>query len=237
VIMTAGRGRGKGMEEGIVHEGARTIRKMKQALLVSVIMLLNPASPVWAAARITSVSPTSGPPGSCLTINGSEFGATQGTKTVAVAGMGRSIDSLRVRSWSDTKIEAEIPSDVEAGRYELLLLEHRPRRTFASNLVPLTIVMPRITSISPGTAAEGDTLWVKGANFGDKACTNHVAIGGHGAHVDAVVVSWSNIGITVRVPKSEKLTPGKNYYVGISAQGDARWLSNINQSFRFERRR
>lgn len=210
------------------------MRKMKQALLVSMIMLLNPASPVWAAARITSVLPTSGPPGSCLVINGSEFGATQGTKTVAMAGMGRSIDSLRVRSWSDTKIEAEIPSDVEAGRYEVVLLEHSPRRTFASNLVPLTIAMPRITNVSPNAAAEGDTLWVKGANFGDRACTNHVAIGGHGAHVDAVVVSWSNIGLTVRIPKSDRLRPGNTYYVGISAQGDARWLSNIDKTFRFQ---
>jgi hypothetical protein len=103
--------------------------------------------------------------------------------------------------------------------------------------MPITIVMPRVTNISPSAAAEGDTLWVKGANFGDKACTNHVAIGGHGAHVDAVVVSWSNIGITVRIPKSEKLTPGNNYYVGISAQSDARWLSNISQRFRFETHR
>ncbi|MBI4381336.1 MAG: IPT/TIG domain-containing protein [candidate division NC10 bacterium] len=214
------------------------MRKMRQALLVSMIMLLNPASPVWAAPRISSVSPTSGPPGSCLVINGSEFGATQGTKTVAMAGMGRSVDSLRVRSWSDTKIEAEIPSNIEAGRYELLLLEHRPRRTFASNLVPLTIVMPRITDISPGTAAEGDTLWVKGANFGDRLCSKtHVAIGGHGAHVDATLVSWSNIGITVRIPKSDKLKPGNRYYLGISAERDARWLSNIDQTFRFQERR
>jgi len=212
------------------------MKGMRGPILSSALGLLILASGAWAAPRITSSLPTSGPPGSCLTISGSEFGATQGTKTVAVAGMGRSIDSLRVRSWSDTKIEAEIPSDVEAGRYELVLLEHRPRRTFASNLVPLTIVMPRITSVSPGTAAEGDTLWVKGANFGDKACTNHVAIGGHGAHVDATPVSWSNIGITVRIPRSDKLKPGNRYYLGISAQGDARWLSNIDQTVRLQAR-
>ena len=212
------------------------MRRLRETICSSVLILLVLATVAWAAARITSLSPTSAPPGSCLTINGSEFGATQGTKTVAMAGMGRSIDSLRVRSWSDTKIEAEIPSNIEAGRYELLLLEHRPRRTFASNLVPITIVMPRVTNISPSAAAEGDTLWVKGANFGDKACTNHVAIGGHGAHVDAVVVSWSNIGITVRIPKSDKLKPGNRYYVGVSAEGDTKWLSNIDQTFRLQAR-
>jgi hypothetical protein len=79
---------------------------------------------------------------------------------------------------------------------------------------------------------------VKGANFGDRLCTKtHVAIGGHGVHVDALLLSWSNIGITVRIPKSDKLRPGNTYYVGISAEGDARWLSNIDKSFRFEGRR
>ena len=213
------------------------MRRLRETICSSVLLLLLLATVAWAAARIASMSPTTGPPGSCLVINGSEFGATQGTKTVAMAGMGRSIDSLRVRSWSDMKIEAEIPSNIEAGRYELLLLEHRPRRTFASNLVPLTIVMPRITNISPGTAAEGDTLWVKGANFGDRLCAKtHVAIGGHGVHVDAILVSWSNIGVTVRIPRSDKLKPGNRYYVGISAEGDTKWLSNIDQTFRLQAR-
>ena len=210
----------------------------KWPVLLGIIMLVGLAATVWAAPRITSLSPTTGPPGSCLVINGTEFGTTHGTKTVAMAGMGRSIDSLMVRSWSDTKIEAAIPSDLEAGRYEVVLLEHSPRRTFASNLVPLTIALPRITNVSPSAAAEGDTLWVKGGDFGDRLCAKtHVAIGGHGAHVDAVVVSWSNIGITVRIPKSDKLKPGNTYYVGISAEGDARWLSNIDKSFRLQERR
>jgi hypothetical protein len=96
--------------------------------------------------------------------------------------------------------------------------------------------MPRITNINPKTSTCSDSLRVKGPNFGDKACTNHVAIGGHGAHVDATLVSWSNIGITVRIPKSDKLKPGNRYYVGVSAEGDTKWLSNIDQTFRLQAR-
>jgi len=95
--------------------------------------------------------------------------------------------------------------------------------------------MPRITNINPKTSTCSDSLWVKGANFGDRLCSKtHVAIGGHGAHVDATLVSWSNIGITVRIPRSDKLTPGNRYYLGISAEGNTMWLSNIDQTFRLE---
>ena len=59
---------------------------------------------------------------------------------------------------------------------------------------------------------------------------------GSGAHVDATLLSWSNIGITVRIPRSDKLKPGNRYYLGISAQGDARWLSNIDQTVRLQAR-
>lgn len=123
------------------------------------------------------------------------------------------------------------------GTFRAIFNDDRVRRTHI-NSVDYTVVMPRITNVSPTVAAEGDMLTVKGANFGDRLCTKtHVAIGGHGVHVDAILISWSNIGVTVRIPKSERLNPGNAYYVGISAEGDARWLSNIDRTFRFEGRR
>lgn len=207
------------------------MRRMHQPICASLLILLLLATVAWAAARIASVSPISGPPGGCLTINGSEFGATQGTKIPSI-NMGRAND-MRVVSWSNTRIEAIVPATLEAGLHKVLVYDDSGRRTH-SNSADYTVVMPRITNVSPSVAAEGDTLWVKGANFGDRLCTKtHVAIGGHGVHVDALLLSWSNIGITVRIPKSDKLKPGNTYYLGISAEGDARWLSNIDQSFRF----
>lgn len=211
------------------------MKAMRQPICSSVLVLLVLATVAWAAARIASVSPTSGPPGSCLVINGDGFGASQGTKIPSIS-MGR-VNDMQVRSWSNTRIEAILPETLEAGLYKVLVYEDSSRR-LSSNSVDYTVVMPRITNVSPSVAAEGDMLTVKGANFGDRLCTKtHVAIGGHGVHVDALLLSWSNIGITVRIPKSDRLKPGNTYYVGISAEGDVRWLSNIDKTFRFEGRR
>ncbi len=216
------------------------MKAMRQPICSSVLLLLLLATVAWAAPRITSVSPTSGPPGSCLVINGDGFGATQGTKIPSFY-MGRHND-MQVRSWSNTRIEAILPETLETDIFEstsglVSVYDDSSRRTH-SNSVDYRAVWPRITNVSPSVAAEGDMLTVKGRNFGDRPCTKtHVAIGGHGVHVDALLLSWSNIGITVRIPKSDRLRPGNTYYVGISAQGDARWLSNIDKSFRFQERR
>jgi len=96
----------------------------------------------------------------------------------------------------------------------------------------------QLCEFSPLMSAERETLRPKWANVKDRLCAKtHVGVGWHGPHVDATLLSWSNIGITVRIPRSDKFKPGNRYYVGISAEGDTRWLSNIDQTFRFQERR
>jgi IPT/TIG domain/RHS Repeat len=53
---------------------------------------------------ITSVSPTTGEPATVITINGSNFGATQSNSSVAVDGL-----PAPVNSWSDGQIVAFVP--------------------------------------------------------------------------------------------------------------------------------
>jgi RHS repeat-associated protein len=54
---------------------------------------------------ITSLAPTTGEPGTTITIAGSNFGATQSNNTVVVGGIG-----APVTSWSDTQIVASVPA-------------------------------------------------------------------------------------------------------------------------------
>ena len=54
---------------------------------------------------ITSLTPTTGEPGTTITIGGSGFGATQSTSTVAVGGI-----NAPVSSWSDGQIVATVPN-------------------------------------------------------------------------------------------------------------------------------
>jgi hypothetical protein len=59
---------------------------------------------------ITSLSPTSGPVGTSVTITGTNFGTTQGTSTVKF-----NITAATVTSWSGTRIVAAVPSGATTG--------------------------------------------------------------------------------------------------------------------------
>src|SRR5262249_47915656 len=59
---------------------------------------------------VTSVSPTTGPVGTQVTINGSGFGSSQGSNSVTF-----NSGSASVTSWSDTQIVATVPSTASAG--------------------------------------------------------------------------------------------------------------------------
>jgi len=74
-------------------------------------ILLNGGAP---APVITSLSPTSGPATTAVTIAGTNFGATQGTSTVTFSD--GSVGSLAtVNSWSDTQIVATPPANAATG--------------------------------------------------------------------------------------------------------------------------
>src|ERR1700676_2237216 len=53
--------------------------------------------------HITSVSPTTGSPGTSITITGTGFGSTQGSSTVTLGSM-----AGQVISWSDTQVVATV---------------------------------------------------------------------------------------------------------------------------------
>jgi len=62
------------------------------------------------APNIASISPTSGPVGTAVTITGSAFGSSQGGSVVTLGGT-----SMQVNTWSDTSISANIPSTGTTG--------------------------------------------------------------------------------------------------------------------------
>lgn len=63
---------------------------------------------------ITSISPTSGPVGTFVTIVGTSFGATQGSSAIALNGT-----NATVASWSDTAVGAIVPSGSTTGMFSV----------------------------------------------------------------------------------------------------------------------
>ena len=60
--------------------------------------------------QITSYSPTTGPAGTIITINGTGFGPTQGSSYVILQSITNIYTGLTVVSWNDTQVKVAIPN-------------------------------------------------------------------------------------------------------------------------------
>src|SRR6266404_8916534 len=86
---------------------------------------------VVGTLNISSLSPTSGVPGTSVTITGSSFGSTQTTSLVTFNGA-----AAVASSWSDTQIVAIVPNSATSGN--VVVTENNT----PSNGVPFTIATP-----------------------------------------------------------------------------------------------
>jgi hypothetical protein len=141
--------------------------------------------PFTIPPSITSLSPTSGPVGTLITITGTDFGAFfQGTSTITFNGTAAS-----PTSWSDTSIVVPVPTGATTGNVVV------GARGFASNGVPF-VVSPSITSLSPTSAPVGNAVSITGTSFGASQGTSTVTFSG----TAATPAAWSATSITVPVP-------------------------------------
>jgi IPT/TIG domain/Glucodextranase, domain B len=142
---------------------------------------------VVATLNISSISPSSGAPGTTVTITGSGFGATQTTSLVTFNGT-----AAVVSSWSDTQIVATVPNNATTGN--VLVIENNT----PSNGVLFTVATPPplISSISPTSGAPGSTITIAGSGFGATQGSSTVTFNG----ISAAVVSWSDTQIVIIVP-------------------------------------
>ncbi|PYU04669.1 MAG: hypothetical protein DMG33_13375, partial [Acidobacteria bacterium] len=109
------------------------------------------------APSITSLSPTSGPVGTAVTITGANFGVTQGTSTVSFNGT-----TATPTSWSSTSIVAPVPNGAASGNVTVTVGGQ------ASNgiafIVP--VIAPSIASVSPSSGSAGTSVTITGTGFG-----------------------------------------------------------------------
>jgi YD repeat-containing protein len=121
--------------------------------------------PEVLSPAISSISPTTGSPGTTVTINGSSFGATQGTSAVSLGGV-----AATVSSWSDTQIIATAPCG--AGPVVVTVAGS------LSNAVTFSVSSPVITSVSPNTASVGTSVTINGSNFVESGCSTTASFNG-----------------------------------------------------------
>jgi len=146
------------------------------------------ATTAWGQA-ISSISPTVGPPspvGSSVTIQGTGFGATQGTSTVTFGGI-----PATPSSWSDANLVVQVPVSLSAGFADVVVTVNG----VASNAESF-LCIDVIAGIAPNPAAIGAPITISGAGFGATQGNSTVTFNG----TAATPTSWNAGSIVVPVP-------------------------------------
>jgi hypothetical protein len=135
-------------------------------------------------ASVTGISPTTGLPGTPVTISGSGFGAVQGSGQVWLGTVPAVVDS-----WSDGQVIANVGAGAASGNAEVL------QNGVMSNAVPFTINLPHISGITPNSGGAGTVITIDGNGFGATQGSGNVWIG----NMFGVVTGWSDNQIVASV--------------------------------------
>lgn len=133
---------------------------------------------------ISSLSPATGSEGTTVTINGGEFGSSQGSSTVTFNGL-----TSTPSSWSDTSISVPVPTGATTGPV-IVTTGGQP-----TNSVTFTVA-PAISELSPSSGPVGTTVTISGASFGSTQGSSFVSFNG----TRAVPISWNDTSIVADVP-------------------------------------
>lgn len=167
----------------------------------------NPSNglPFTVLPSIASLSVTSGR-GSVtnVTLNGSGFGATQGSSTVTFT-VGTISQNASMVSWGNRQVVATVPCGVTAGAGTV-------RATVGgnqSNAPPFT-VQPYIGSITPAFGNVGTRVTINGCNFGSPQNTSTLTFNGTPVTVDPSIDPsdiWGMSAIVTTVPPGATTGP------------------------------
>ena len=160
---------------------------------------------------ITSITPSSGPIGTQVTVRGTGFGATQGSSTLKLQG-----PAATIISWSDTQIVATVPPGSMTG---YILVTVSGVNSHAGD-VDFTIPPPQITSLSPSSGAPNSSVTINGSGFRatQSAAGNSSTVYFNG--LSASVSSWSDTQIVATVPSSAATGPVTVSGFGANSNGD-----------------
>jgi hypothetical protein len=141
-----------------------------------------------SAPGITSLTPSTGPVGTAVTIAGSNFGSTRGTSTVTFNGT-----PATTTSWSASSIVVPVPSGATTGSVVVTV------GSVASNSQTFTVTTssaPVISGLTPATGPVGTSVTIAGSNFGSTRGASTVTFNG----TAATPTSGSASSIVVPVP-------------------------------------
>jgi hypothetical protein len=167
-----------------------------------------------ASPYLTSISPSLGSVETLVTVNGGNFGSTQGSSTVKFNGT-----TATPTSWGDNQIVAPVPSGATSGN---VIVNVGGTGSNGINFTGAT--SPYITNLSPHMGPAGTSITITGSNFGSTQGSSTVKFNG----ITATPTNWSATQIITPVPSGTTTGPvlitvggagsnGYNFYGGSSA--------------------
>lgn len=162
---------------------------------------------------ISSLTPSSGPPGTPLVITGTGFGTAAGA--VYFTPNGGAPVAAAVTAWSDTSVTAQVPATLGPGTVSVAVYNATDGLTSSPVLFTVTTA-PLLASLTPDRGAIGSSLTLTGSGFGSAPGT---VVFTEGAVIvtQTTVTSWNPTQVTVAVPSG--LTPGSLQVAVRSAAG------------------
>jgi hypothetical protein len=152
-------------------------------------VLLN-SGPWTPLPTISGLDVSSGTVGTTVTVNGSGFGASQGTSSLRFG-----VATATITSWSDTEIVCTVPT-AAVGKAAVVVTT----AVWLSNSASFKVT-PHLNHLKPIKAKPGVTVTISGSGFGAKRGTSKVLFGSVAV---SKYVSWSATKIKVKVPKLAK---------------------------------
>ena len=143
--------------------------------------------------EIGTLSTTMALAGQTVVVNGSGFGAAQGTSGLTLNGL-----AFTIATWTNTRIEAVVPTGATSGTVTVTV-GGRSSTGGAGAQLEVRSVLPVLDAVTPDGADRDGTVVLTGANFGDTACLV-VFANTDGTEHEAIVTSWSDTSAEVIVP-------------------------------------
>ena len=172
----------------------------------------------WAVATITGFTPTSGPPGTSVTISGQNFGDnTAGTNTISLNG-----SQINYTSWTTSTIVVTIPNGATSGPFSVFVYSDRSTASSQTSFT-VTVPPPTISGFTPASGIVGSSVTINGTNFSATAANNTVKFNG----VAATVTAASTTSLTATVPSGATTGPISVTVGGQTATSGSNFTVNL----------
>jgi gliding motility-associated-like protein len=172
---------------------------------------------------ISSFTPTSGPIGTTVTINGSNFSTTPENNIVKFGNI-----QATVISATETQLTVTVPT-MGSGGYQLSVTVNS-MTGFSNEPFSIIILQPVITFFTPTSGPIGTTVTITGSNFSSTPENNIVRFG----DIQAMIISATETQLTVTVPEGSG-----NYQLfvtvnNMTASSSSSFYIGARDSFEFE---